>query len=194
MRTIMNFRLFVMLSFLLFAPVLLLAQTDKKAAELKKLESGITTAKAKVALNERQLAKADSLITTGTQMIAESKPELKTISAERKKLDKDFATKQKTLTKLSTSKDKEEATKAKADLKALTLQNKSDIKALDTRLKDATKKSTTGNANLTKGKAGKKTVQDALKVSQAALDAAQERYDVASGTGENTDPKAKKKK
>ena len=52
----------------------------------------------------------------------------------------------------------------------------------------------TGNANLTRGKAGKKNAQDALKISRKALDTAQEKYDNASGTGENNSSKAKKKK
>ena len=86
------------------------------------------------------------------------------------------------------------ATTARAELKALTTQYKLDSKALDTRLKDATKKSTVGNSNLTKGKAGKKTARDALKVSQAALDTAQEKYDLASGSGEEATSKGKKKK
>jgi len=190
----MNFRILVMLSFLLLTPVLTQAQTDKKAAELKKLETGVATAKAKVALNERQLTISDSLITLGTQLIAESKTETKAIEAERKKLDKDNATKHKSLTKLSTSKDKEESNQARADLKALDIQYKSDSKALSTRLKDATKKLTTGNANLTKGKATKKSAHDALKISRNALDAAQAKYDDASGSGEKTTAKGKKKK
>ena len=156
MSAIMNFRILVMLSFLLLIPVITRAQTDKKAAELKKLETSVATAKAKVALNERQLANSDSLITLGTQLIAESKTETKAIEAERKKLDKDNAAKQKPLTKLSTSKDKGESSKARADLKALDTQYKLDSKALGSRLKDATKKLTTGNSNLTKGKATKK--------------------------------------
>jgi hypothetical protein len=194
MSTLMKFRILVMLSFLLLIPVLIQAQTDKKAAELKKLETGIATAKVKVALNERQLTISDSLITLGTQLIAESKSETKAIEAERKKLDKDNGTKKKPLTKLSTSKDKGESTKAKADLKALDVQYKLDSKALGTRLKDATKKSTTGNANLTKGKATKKNAQNALKISRTALDAAQAKYDAASSSGENTTAKDKKKK
>ncbi len=194
MSTIMNFRILVMLSFLLLAPVITHAQTDKKTAELKKLEAGIATAKVRVALNERQLTISDSLITLGTQQIAESKTETKAIESERKKLDKDYTTKQKSLTKLSTSKDKGESGKAKTDLKALDVQYKSDSKALGTRLNEATKKSTTGNANLTKGKANKKNAQDALKTSRSALDAAQAKYDVASASGENTTSKNKKKK
>jgi hypothetical protein len=194
MKTITNFRIFTTLSFLLLAPVILMAQVDKKSAELKKLEIALTNSKAKVALNERQITKADSLITAGTEMVTESKIEIKAITAERKKLDKDNAAQQKTLTKLSTSKDKEAATAAKGDLKALGLQYKSDAKALDIRLKDATKKSTTGNSNLTKGKAGKKTAQEALKNSQAALKVAQGKYDVASGTGSEVNPKDKKKR
>ena len=194
MSTVKNFRILIMLIFLLLTPVLTNAQTDKKQAELKKLETSLVTAKAKVALNERQLAKSDSLITLGNQMIGESKTENKAIEADRKKLDKENAASQKPLIKLSSSKDKEEAMKAKADLKALDVQYKSDSKALATRLKDATKKMSTGNANLTKGKTGKKTAQDALKISRKALDTAQEKYDSASGSEDNPSSKGKKKK
>ena len=194
MRTIVNFRILIILSFLLLVPVLTQTQTDKNAAKLKNLETSVATAKAKVALNERKLTIADSLITLGTQLIAESKTETKAIEAERKKLDKENATQQKPLTKLSTSKDKEEAATAKADLKALVTQYKLDTKALDIRLKNATKKSTVGNANLTKGKAGKKTAQDALKTTRAALKAAQEKRDAASASGVTNTAKDKKKK
>lgn len=194
MSTLKNFRIIIMLPFLFLAPVLTIAQTDKKQAELKRLETSLTAAKARVALNERQLANSDSLITLGNQMITESKSETKTIEADRKKLDKDNSTKQKPLIKLTTSKDKEEATKARADLKALDLQYRSDSKALSTRLRDATKKMSVGNANLTKGKAGKKNAQDALKISRKTMDIAQEKYDNASASGDSNISKGKKKK
>jgi hypothetical protein len=194
MNTVKNFRILLMLPFFLLIPVLTQAQTDKKAEELKRLEAGIAAAKAKVDLNERKLTIADSLINSGTQLIAESKTETKAIYAESKKLDKDNAAKQKPLTKLSGSKDKAEAGKARADLKALDVQYKTDSKALENRLRNATKKSTTGNANLTRGKDAKKSAQDALKVSQTTLEAAQAKYDAASGSGENTNTKDKKKK
>jgi len=194
MKTKLNFRIFVMLAFLLFATALTQAQTDKKAVELKKLETGLAIAKAKVALNERKLNTADSLITVGTKLTAESKAETKAIAAERKVLDKDYSTQQKSVTRLSTSKDKEVATKAKADLKTMGAQYKLDSKALDTRLNIATKKSTTGEANITKGKTVKANTKDALKTSKANLDAAQEKYDVATGSGEKATQKDKKKK
>jgi hypothetical protein len=194
MNTIVNFRILSMLSILLFTPVLTQAQTDKKSAELKNLETGIATAKAKVTLNERKMTVADSLIESGNLLIAESKTEIKTINAESNKLDKDHAIKQKPLTKLSTSKDKGESSKARADLKTLDIQYRSDAKALDTRLREAERKQTIGNANLTKGKAAKKSAQDALKASQATLKAAQAKYDVANASGENTNPKENKKK
>lgn len=194
MKTKLNFRIFVMLSFFLLATVFTQAQTDKKAIELKKLETNLAAAKAKVALNERKLIIADSLITAGNRLTAESKTETKAIAAERKKLDKDFATQQKSLTKLSTSKDKEEATKAKTDLKTLGTQYKSDSKALDTRLNIATKKSTTGEANITRGKTVKANARDALKISNASFDAAQEKYDIATGSAEKSNQKDKKKK
>jgi hypothetical protein len=189
-----NFRILVVLPFLFLTTVLIQAQTDKKAAELKKLETSLAAAKARVALNEKQLTVADSLITTGTQQISESKTETKAIEADRKKLDKDYVTQQKPLIKLSNSKDKDESTQARSDLKALDVQYRSDSKALGIRSKDATKKLTTGNANVTRGKANKKNAHDALKLSQNALDAAQARYDAASGSGENTSAKNKKKK
>ena len=194
MSTVKNFRMLIMLSFLLFTSVLIYAQPDKKQAELKKLETSLAAAKAKVALNEQQLTKSDSLITLGTQMTSEAKTENKAIESDRKKLDKEYAANQKSLTKLSTSKDKDESSKARADLKALTLQYNSDSKAIGMRTKDATKKMSTGNANLTRGKAGKKSAQDALKISRKALDSAQEKYDSANNSGDNADPKGKKKK
>ena len=194
MSTVKSFRILIMLPFLLLTPVLTNAQADKKQAELKRLETSLDAAKAKVALNEQQLAKSDSLITSGTQMLAEAKTENKAIDADRKKLDKDKATSQKSLMKLSASKDKDESTKARADLKALNLQYTSDSKALSTRLKDATKKMSTGNANLAKGKAGKKNAQDALKISKKALDIAQEKYDNANSSTDNATSKVKKKK
>jgi chromosome segregation ATPase len=181
-----------MLPIFLLAPVVTRAQTDKKADELKKLETSVATAKAKVALNEKQLNVADSLITAGTQLIAESKTETKAIEADRKKLDKDNATKQKSLSKLTTSKDKEEAGKARADLKAQDMQYRSDSKALSIRLKDATKMMSTGNANLTKGKATKKNAQDALKISRTTLANVQAKYDAASGDKIVTKDKKKK--
>ena len=194
MRTKINLRIRLLLVFIFFIPVIIQAQTDKKAAELKKYETGINNAKAKVALNERQLTVADSLLTLGTEMVAESKTDIKAAEAERKRLDKDYAAIIKPLTKLTTSKDKAEAAKAKADLKGLEVQFKLDAKALDTRLKDANKKLTTGNSLLTKGKTGKKNAQNALKTSRAALDIAQEKYDNATGAGEDNSTKAKKKK
>jgi septal ring factor EnvC (AmiA/AmiB activator) len=193
MRIVTNFRILLMLSIFLLVPVLTRAQTDKKTDELKKLETSVAAAKAKVALNEKQLAIADSLITSGTKLIGESKTETKAIDADRKKLDKDNATNQKALLKLSNSKDKEESTKARADLKALDIQYKSDSKALSTRLKDATKMMSVGNGNLTKGKATKKNAQDALKISKANLSSLQARYDAASGAGDKPVTKDKKK-
>jgi chromosome segregation ATPase len=180
---------------LLFIPGLILAQDDKKAVELQRLEAGINTAKAKVTRSERKLFVADSLISKGTEQLTESKAEIKSVTAERKTLDKEYATGKKSLEKLAGSKDKAEAAQAKADMKELDMKYKADSKLIDTRLKDATKTSTTGKSNLSKGKTGKKTAEDGLKAAQAALDAAQAKYDAASGTDmEENDGKKKKKK
>jgi chromosome segregation ATPase len=169
------------------------AQTDKKAAEIKRLETALNTAKKNVAKNERALVVADSLITKGTEQVNESKTETKTIETERKTLDKQHATEKKALEKLTTSKDKDEAAKAKTDMKALDAKYMADSKASDTKLKEATKKSTTGSANVSKGKAGKTNATAALKTAQVSLDAAQEKYDIATGNV-TPEPEGKKKK
>ena len=118
----MKFRILAILPFFLFAPVITQAQTlspaDKKAAEVKKLEVSLTAAKNKVALNEKQLSNADSLISTGTNLIKEAKAELKAVGAEKKTLDKTYASAIKPLIKQSTAKDKTEAASAKADKKS----------------------------------------------------------------------------
>ena len=194
MKTKINYRILLMFSFFLLTPVISKAQADQKAVALQNLETAVTNAKAKVAVNERKLAVADSLINAGTQMLAESKTEIKAVDAESKNLEKDNAAKQKPLTKLSTSKDKGESIKAKADLKALEVQYRSDAKAFDTRLRAAEKKQTMGNAAITRGKAAKKTAQDALKASQEALKTVQAKYDAAADSGENTGSKGKSKK
>ncbi len=170
------------------------ATVDKKAAELKKLEAGIATANLNVAKNEKLLAVADSLVSTGTTQIAEAKAEAKTLAAERKKLDKDYATSKKPLEKLLGSKDKAEATQAKADIKALDTQYKTDVKAMDLRTKDNVKKSATGTTNVTKGKTGKKTAETGLKTTMDAADAAQAKYDAAAGVGQEDSGDKKKKK
>ncbi len=162
-------------------PGLMMAQTDKKAAELKRLETGLNTAKNNVAKNERMLAVADSLEVKGNEQINEAKAENKAIAAEKKAMDKQYASERKALEKQTMSKDKAEATQARAEMKALDLKYKADAKAIATREKDAAKKSTTGTTNLGKGKTNKKTATDGLKTSQAALDAAQEKYNAAAG-------------
>lgn len=169
------------------------AAPDKKAAELKKLEAGVTAANVNVTKNEKLLAIADSLVSTGTTMVAEAKTEAKELSAERKKLDKEYSTNKKPLEKQLGSKDKAEATQAKADIKALDTQYKADVKAMDLKVKDNVKKSTTGTANLTKGKAGKKTAEGGLKTAMEAKDAAQAKYDAAAGGGEEEEGAKKKK-
>lgn len=186
----MKFRILITLSFFLFVPILLQAQTDK----LKALETSVNNAKAKVSLNERKLVIADSLVNVGNQMISESKAETKAIDADSKKLDKDYSVRQKPLVKLAASKDKAEALKSRADLKVIDTQYRADTKAIETRIRDAAKKQSTGSANVARGKTAKKTAQDALKASQALLKTAQAKYDAAAAPPEDNNAKGKGKK
>jgi hypothetical protein len=194
MKTTMKFRAFFMSALFLSLTIIVAAQTDPKAVALKNLETAVANAKAKVAVNERKLAIADSLVSTGTQMVGEAKTSAKAIDADSKKLDKDYSTRQKPLVKLASSKDRAEAAKARVDLKVIDTQYKADTKAIETRIKDATKKQTTGDANIVRGKTNKKNAQDALKASQAALKAAEERYNLAAAPPAEKDSKGKSKK
>jgi chromosome segregation ATPase len=178
-----------MISFSVNAQTKTLTPEEKKAAEIKKLETNLNTAKTKVAQAQRKIEVADSLVAAGETMLEESRTEDKAISSERKNLDKEYSANRKPIEKQTTSKDKEEATAAKAELKALDTQYKADVKALDTRYKESTKKFTTANSNIDKGKLNKKTAKDALNIAEANLEAAQEKYDAATAP-----PEEKKKK
>ncbi len=183
------FTMLLMISFLMNAQTQTLTPEEKKAAEIKKLETSLNTAKAKVAQAQRKIEVADSLVVAGEAMIEESRTEDKAISAERKALEKEYEANRKPIEKQTTSKDKEEATAAKAELKALDTQYKADVKVLDTRYKESTKKFTTANSNIDKGKMNKKTGKDALNLAEANLETAQARYDAATAP-----PEDKKKK
>ena len=161
----------------LMIPAITWAQVDKNAATIKKLETGVTNAKNNVAKNEKMLAIGDSLIEAGTMMMNDAKVENKAIAADRKILDKNYATSKKPLEKLSGSRIRLKPPKQETDIKALDTQYKADTKILDNRQKLATKNATLGSANVDKGKTSKKTAQDGLKTAQAALDEAQAKYD-----------------
>ena len=177
---------------LLFSVVSVMGQSaaDKKAAEIKKLESSLKAAQAKVDGIEKKNAIADSLMEAGDEFLAEAKVEIKAASQQRKALDKEYAASKKPLNKLIGSKDKAVAMQAKADLKALDAQYKADVKAADNAGKAAVKKLTTGDANIAKGKASLKSNEAAMKAAMAALDVAQSKYDTAAGV----EPPAKEKK
>ena len=179
----------LMISFTANGQTKTLTPEEKKAAEIKKLETNLETAKTKVAQAQRKIEIADSLVVAGEALIEESRTEDKAISAERKTLAKEYEANRKPIEKQTTSKDKEEATAAKAELKALDTQYKADVKVLDTRYKESTKKFTTGNSNIDKGKMNKKTSKDALNLAEANLEVAQEKYDAATAP-----PEEKKKK
>jgi len=194
MKALFNKRFYFLLAISLLSSVMVIGQTDKKEAELKKLEAAVTAAKAKVDLNQKKLDAADSPINTGNTMVEEAKNELKAVSADRKKLDKDYANDQKSANKLVSSKDKQEAAKAREDLKALGVKYRADSKAIDARMNAANKKSTMGQSNISRGKAAKANAKNLLKTSNDALTAAQKRYDAASGADEKQTGKDMKKK
>lgn len=167
---------------------------DKKEADIKRLETALKTAQANLAKAEKAVAASDSLVETGNQMISDSKSEMKQALAEKKALDKEYAVSKKPLDKQANSKDRETASGAKTELKALDTKYKADTKAIDAKIKEATKKKTTGEANVNKGKASKKPAAEALKMKQASADAAQAKYDNATGGGEPADTGKKGKK
>lgn len=188
MRTAINYRVPVILAFFLMTTAFTSAQSFRRSAELGSLNKGVVVARAKVAVNEKKVAAADSVINFGSNLTDEATKEIKEVEAERRRLDKEYGARQKTLLKLSASKDRAESGRARADLKALTIKYRSDIKALTNRSKEATKKLTRGDAALKKGKAARQSAAYALKVSKAALKDAQARYDAVYFSGGNPDP------
>jgi len=161
---------------LLVSSAVAFGQTDRKAAELKSLEKNLAVARARVELNQKQLAAADSLISLGQQMIKEGKSEVKTIYSESDDIEKKYASEHKTLENLLKSKEKAEITKARADLKVLDAKYRADNVSLEVRLKSAERKQTSGASFIARGKTARLNARDALKTSGAALKAAQEKY------------------
>jgi hypothetical protein len=160
-------------------------QTDKKAAEMKNLEVGIANAKARVAMNEKKLAEADSLINAGKNMILESKAEARNVDSDSRKLEKDYASQYHSLRNLSNSRDKTTANKAKTDSRALDKEYKASNRALETRLRDATKKQTTGITYIQKGKTARKNATEAITVANKTLKILQKKYNTAIGTNKD---------
>jgi hypothetical protein len=169
------------------------AQGNKKDAQLKNLEASVANARARVALNEKKVADADSIINSGKKMIDESKTEAKSVDSDSRQLEKDYAARRNSLVKLTKSKEKAEANRAKTELRALETGYKASNRILETRLRDATKKQTTGIANIQKGRTSRKNAMDALKVSNNTLKAVQKKYDAAAGSADKKPDQEKKR-
>lgn len=180
---------FVLYLFLL-SPAFTLAQQGSGTSDLTRLETAINDAKDRVALNEKKIAAADSLIDAGKKMIDESKDEIKAIDAESKKYEKDYAARYKVVKKLTGSKDKAEAKKAAADLRALETEHRNTNRAFEARMNNAYKKQTVGLSAIDKGQKAKYYAKTALDTSNDALKAAQKKYGDATAS---PDDKAKGK-
>ena len=176
---------FLIMMFFLALPLLAVGQTDRKAEELKNLEKNIAVARARVELNQKQLAATDSLISLGQQMIKEGKSEVKTIYSESDDIEKKYASEHKTLENLLKSKEKAEITKARADLKVLDAKYRADNVSLEVRLKSAERKQTSGASYIARGKTARLNARDALKTSGSALKVAQDKYDAATAPAES---------
>ncbi|MDP4210850.1 MAG: hypothetical protein Q8928_18730 [Bacteroidota bacterium] len=167
---------------------------SKKEADIKRFEATYNTAKAGLAMAEKQAAAADSLLSVGPDMIKEGNATLKEVDAERAAKAKEYKLQTKPLNKRLGSKDKDDATDAKNELKKIDAQFKADMKALDKKEKDAEKKITTGENNKIKGKMNKKTSAEKLKNAQAKFDDAEAKLDAAKGGDEPVKGMDKNKK
>jgi len=158
-----------------------LGQNDRKAGELKSLETAVTNAEARVAIIEKRVSDADSIINAGKRMLDESKAELKSVDSDSKKFEKVYDSKRKETGKQANSKDKTEANRARTELRNIDSQYKTESRALETRLREATRKQTMGITNIQKGKTARKNAEEALKVANQALKAARAKYYGATG-------------
>jgi chromosome segregation ATPase len=170
------------------------AQENKKDAQLKNLEASVANARDRVALNEKKVADADSIINSGKKMIDESKTEAKSVDSDSRQLEKEYAAKRKPLVKMTKSKEKAEANRAKTELRALETEYKASNRVLETRLRDATKKQTTGISNIRKGRTSRENAMEALKVSNNTLKAVQKKYDAAAGSADKKADQIKERK
>ena len=160
------------------------AQTAQSDAVINKLETAINDAKARVALNEKKIAAADSLIDLGKKMIDESKDEIKAIDAESKKYEKDYAPRYKAIKKLTASKDKAEARKASNELRTLEAEHRTANRGFEAKMNNAYKKQNLGLAAIDKGQKAKYFAKTALDTAEDALKTAQEKYDEATTPAE----------
>lgn len=167
---------------------------SSQSSSLKNLEAAVTTARNRVEMNERKVSDADSIIKAGKMLIDESKAEMKAIDAGSRKLEKEYASRRKPLSKTAGSKDKAAANTARADLRKIDTQYKADNRALETRLREAERKQTTGISNIERGRTARRNAMDALKVSENALKAAEAKYNAAAGNSGTKPDQQKKKK
>lgn len=165
---------------------------SKKAAELKRLETVVVTAKVSLDKAEKRAATADSLLNTAPELIKQGKDGKKQTDAEISSREKEYNAKIKALDKQMKSKDKNEVAEARKERKNVDTKYRADLKELTAKQRDAAKKITTGESNKDRGKANQKTSRDAVKRAQETLDAAQAKLDVAKGGGKTVQTKKKK--
>ena len=192
MNTFKNFRILILLPLFLLAPALSKAQTDKKQAELKRLETVVATAKTGLERAEKRAATADSLLNTAPELIKQGKDGKKQTDAEISTREKEYNAKIKALEKQMKSKDKNEVAEARKERKDVDTKYRADQKELTAKQRDAVKKITTGENNKNKGKTTQKTSKETVKRAQVTLDAAQTKLDAAKGGDKSV--KSKKKR
>lgn len=165
---------------------------SKKAAELKRLETVVATAKGGLERAEKRAATADSLLNTAPELLKQGKDGKKQTDAEISSREKEYNVKIKALDKQMKSKDKNEVAEARKERKDVDIKYRADLKELTAKQRDAVKKISTGESNKDRGKANQKTSRDAVKRAEATLEAAQARLDAAKGVGKPVQTKKKK--
>ncbi|HEY3389581.1 MAG TPA: hypothetical protein VGK38_08430 [Prolixibacteraceae bacterium] len=165
---------------------------SKKAAELKRLETAVGTAKAGLNMAEKKAATADSLLNVGPELIKQGKADEKQAGNEISARDKEYKAKVKELDRKMKSKDKNEAAEARKDRKNVDTQYRADLKELTTKQRDALKKISTGENNKNRGKASQKTSREAVKRAEVTLNAAQAKLDAAKGGDKPVNTKKKR--
>ena len=154
-------------------------QALDNSAAINKLEAALANAKNKVAIDEKKINSADSIIEAGKKVTDEAKEDIKNIDEESKKYEKDFASRYKDIKKLTGSKDKTVAKKAALDLRALDSEHRTTNRGFETKMNNAYRKQATGYSIISKGQKAKNTAKDSLTSSLDMLKAAQKNYDSA---------------
>lgn len=162
-------KLFLFPFILLLVPFFLFAQDETDEKPLTKNQAKNEALQLQLDAANQALLFADSLYDNGSELVKESKANIKMIEADKKEAIANYKIKRKELSKQVTGDDKAATAKKTADLKELDATHKEKIKSFDADKKINLKKLSLGEKMYAKGEDKKKAAKDKLKILNESL-------------------------